>query len=298
MLITDGRVVALNEAAAQLLDVDPRLAIGAALISVVRDHRIEAAWSSRERVELELRGRRLELHPAGGALLLRDLTKQRRAEEGARELLAVLSHELRTPVASIRATLEAIQADPSAGVINAFLPRALKEAERLTRLLSDLTVDVTPPRARRLDPREIGSRAATVLAPLLERRGVTVRLELPAALVVADEDKLLQVLVNLIENAAVHGPAGEAVTVVGWPEGDWLMVEVRDRGAPLDPAGVERLFEPHSRGSGRRSGTGLGLYIVRSVARAWGGRAWGNAGADGGNAFGFSVPLAREEAAT
>lgn len=295
LLIVDGRVVDLNAAAASLLDVERSRARGAALIAVVRDHRIEEAWEASRTTELELRSRRVEFVPTEAGLLLRDVTERRRVEESARELLAVLSHELRTPVTSVRAVLDALIADPDPVLAARFLPRAIAETERLTRLLDDLTVDVKPPVLRRLSVEELVDRAAGVLQPVLNRRGVTLRRDLPDVVVLADEDKLLQVIVNLVENAAVHGPADEVVDLVGLVENSRLRLEVRDRGEPLDPLTVEMLFEPHSRGRGSAKGTGLGLYIVRSIASRWGGESWGGPRTDGGavgNAFGVSVPLA------
>jgi signal transduction histidine kinase len=198
-------------------------------------------------------------------------------------------------VTSVRAVLDALAADPSPQLAARFLPRAILETERLTRLLDDLTVDVKPPVLRRIPLHELVVRATGVLQPLLERRGVRVVLDLPQVVVLADEDKLLQVLVNLLENAAVHGPPAEEVELAGWVQGAWLRLEVRDRGVPLDPVTVDVLFEPHSRGRGNAKGTGLGLYIVRSIASRWGGESWGGSRTDGaasGNAFGVSVPLA------
>lgn len=297
VLIEGDRVVDLNAAAAMLLDVDPARVRGATLITALRDHRLEQAWRDRVTVELELRARRVQLAPLPGALLLRDLTGQRRAEEDARELLAVLSHELRTPVTSIRAVLDALVDDPDPATAARFLPRAGAEAERLTRLLDDLTVDVKPPRVRRVPLGELAERALGVLQPLLDEQGVRVQPGLVEATALVDEDKLLQVMVNLLENAAVHGPSDATVELVAWRDGGVLRLEVRDGGTPLDPSSVEALFAPHSRGRGGGKGTGLGLYIVRSIARRWGGDAWGGPwlGADGaprGNAFGVSVPLA------
>lgn len=294
LLVRSGRVVDLNAAAARLLDVEPERARGAALISVVRDHRLEEAWATAQEVELEIRGRRVEVVPAAVGLLLRDVTERRRAEENARELLAVLSHELRTPVTAVRAVLEALNADPDPALAERFLPRALSEVERLTRLLDDLTVDVKPPELRRLPLPEAVARAGDVIQSVLDQRTVELVTDVPDSVVLADEDKLLQVLVNLLENAALHGPADARVELVGWVEGSVVNVEVRDAGTPLDPLTVEVLFEPHSRGRGRAKGTGLGLYIVRSIASRWGGRSWGGPRTDGveGNAFGFTVPLA------
>ncbi len=296
LLIRDGRVVDLNAAAARLLDVERGRARGAALISVVRDHRIEEAWAAAEPAELDIRGHRVAFVPMEAGLLLRDVTQRRRAEENARELLAVLSHELRTPVTAVRAVLEALSADPDPALAERFLPRAMSEVERLTRLLDDLTVDVKPPVLRRIPLTEAVSRASLVLQSVLEQRGVELVTRAPDVVVLADEDKLLQVLVNLLENAAVHGPADSPVQLVGWVEDGFVNVEVRDVGVPLDPLTVELLFEPHSRGRGSARGTGLGLHIVRSIAWRWGGRSWGGPRTDGaaGNAFGFTVPLAAD----
>ena len=79
-------------------------AVGLPLIAVLRDHRLEGAFLSGHAVELETRGRVLRASSAPGGMILQDLTEMRRAQENARELLAVLSHELRTPATTIRST--------------------------------------------------------------------------------------------------------------------------------------------------------------------------------------------------
>jgi signal transduction histidine kinase len=230
--------------------------------------------------------------PIAGGVLLRDLTALRRAQEDARELLAVLSHELRTPVTAIRAALEALETDPPESVGARFLARASTEAERLVRLLEDLTVDVRPPRERSVELSPLAARAVAVVQARAARHAVRLELEIPEVSLWVDEDKLLQVLINLLENAVVHGPDDARVRLVGRQDPGGLRLEVWDEGRPLDPGVVEALFQPHSRGNGvKAKGTGLGLYIVRSIAERWGGGAWGGPRADGhGNAFGVSVP--------
>jgi signal transduction histidine kinase len=109
----------------------------------------------------------------------------------------------------------------------------------------------------------------------------------------------------------VHGPDGGTVTLAARAEGGMVRVEVLDEGEPLEEGRIDELFQPHSRGrSAKAKGTGLGLYIVRSIARRWGGDAWGKprgvpagdaaeadaAGTVRGNIFGFRVPRARSEA--
>jgi two-component system phosphate regulon sensor histidine kinase PhoR len=322
VLVADGLVSSINDAAAALLKLDPEQALGQPAVSVLRDHRIDSALAQQAPFELNTRGRTLQVVPFLGGFLLRDVTEARRAEENARELLAVLSHELRTPVTTIRAALETLAFDLPEAERNRWLARAEREAERLTRLLEDLTVDVAPPRARSVPIREVLLSVKPLLAGLIAERGVELKVELPPLNAWADADKLLQVLLNLIENALLHGPANAQVRVVATlslsprPAGlaprleplpsagieRWIHIEVFDSGSAADPDVIERWFAPHTRApSATVRGTGLGLYIVRSIARRWGGDAWGRpwtqlpAGGEskGGNVFGFSVPSPR-----
>ena len=290
MLVEAGRVRYLNRAAAAFLEVTPHYAVDLPLIGVVRDHRLERVYLEQAELELETRGRTLCARAAPGVLTLHDVTEMRRAQENARELLAVLSHELRTPVTTIRATLEALHFEMEGAQRTRFLERAESETERLVRLLNDLTVDVKPPKLRSLNLYEIVVKAASLQRETFKEHRIKLELEVPTFTVLADADKLLQVLINLLENAAVHGPDDAVVHLQANQRGGTVHVTVRDEGAPLTKESIETLFEPHSRGTSKTKGTGLGLYIVRSIAQRWGGQAWGEALVDG-NAFGFSVPL-------
>lgn len=292
VLIHEGRVRFVNREAGRLLEVAPGEVRDLPVIAVLRDHRLERAYWTGVETELEARGRRLLVRPIPMGLSLRDVSELRRVQESARELLAVLSHELRTPVTTIRSALEALAYELPPAQREHFLDCAKAETERLVRLLADLTVDVKPPRLRRVPLREVAQRALGLLQGRLAEHRVRVELELPDLTVLADADKLLQVFVNLLENAAIHGPDDHEIRLVAAAAGAVAEVAVRDEGRPLSPDTIGALFEPHSRGRGvKAKGTGLGLYIVRSIAQGWGGRAWGRALA-AGNEFGFSVPLA------
>ncbi len=294
--IADGVVARINRAAAEMLQVDPQRAQGQPLIAVVRDHRLERCYLDRETVEVHRHGQTIVAVPLATGLLLRDVSELRASQQSAHELLAVLSHELRTPVTTIRATLEALRYDLRADRRSRFLDRAEAETDRLVRLLADLTVDVSPPRERSLLLAEVIERAVIVLQPTLVEHHIELRSAVPDCAVWADPDKLLQVVVNLIENAAVHGPDRAAVWLRTRPDPDhepYLDLLVQDSGIPLPLERIGELFEAHTRGSSAKAkGTGLGLFIVRSIADRWGGAAWGRPLADG-NEFGVRIPLRR-----
>ncbi len=300
VLVIGGRVTGLNRAAATLLEVEAARALGAPLITVVRDHRIERLTEADGVQVITTQGRHLAIRAFDGGLTLRDVSAERRAAETGRELLAVLSHELRTPVTTIRSALEALRLeDVPVAQRQRFLAHAEAEAERLVRLLDDLTVDVAPPRARSVPWHEVFGRVQDLLAPVVTERGVRLHRDLPAANVWADPDKLLQVLLNLVENAVLHGPPGAEVRCVAGPDGrrpGWWRFEVLDAGRPVPEAVMDAWFAPHARGAGVNArGTGLGLYVVRSIAERWGGAAWGRRW-EGGNAFGVTVPRDRQAA--
>lgn len=300
VLLEGENVARVNRAAARLLDVDPRLAAGSRPIAVLRDHRLEAlaagvlAGAPGAAIEVDLNGRSVQAVPIAAGLLLRDRSGERQSERDAHELLAVLSHELRTPVAAIGAVLETLALDLSVEQRAGFLARASEEAARLGRLIADLTIDVRPPLHRSVSLTATVARAVAVTEPVRARRAIGVVTDVPDVAVWVDADKLMQALVNLIENAAIHGPERQVVAVAASAEGSMVRVEVRDRGAPLPPNVALSLFETTSHVSVKAKGTGLGLRIVRSLAKGWDGEVWAGPRSDGvaGNAFGFSVHVA------
>lgn len=300
VLICDEKILFMNERAAEFLQVDIAHIENLSLLAILRDHRLEQVYRDKAQTRIETRGRVLEARGMAEGLLLRDVSSEERVKENARELLAVLSHELRTPVTILRSTIEALNYDLSKSQQKHFLERAEAEGARLTRLLDDLTVDVKPPKMRRLSLKEHLERALAIVQDSFKRHQVTPLDNLPKQedfTIWADADKFVQVLVNLLENAAVHGPDNAQIAIVVQAQDNGMLhISVCDQGEPLDDALMEELFEPHSRGGSKAKGTGLGLYIVRSIAQRWEGEAWGRAcehyeERGFGNEFGFSVPL-------
>ena len=282
-----GRVTHLNAAAARLWGVSSQKAAGRPLLEVLRRHTLEALAERGGELELEVTGRTLRCVAVPGALIVEDVTEHRRREAELREATAILSHEFRTPVTGLRGVLEALEYAMPAELQQTFIKQGLQEVERLARLVEDLAVGFRPTRARTVPLSEVFLRAERLLGPELSAHSARLSFG-DDHLVRADPDKLLQILLNLVENALKYGPSGSSIEVSTAPRGAWTEVAVTDEGAAL--SGTEHLFQAHTRGENAPGlGSGMGLYIVRSIVQGWGGQAWAER-RGGRNAFVFTLP--------
>ena len=287
VLFAEGRITHLNAAAARLWGVSDEKARGRPLLEVLRRHTLEALAERGGELELDVSGRSLRCQALPGALIVEDVTDLRRREAELREATAILSHEFRTPVAGLRGVLEALEYAMPSEMQQNFVRQGLQEVERLARLVEDLAVGFRPTRARTVPLSEVYTRAERLLLPELSAHAAVLSFG-DDHLVRADPDKLLQVLLNLIENALKYGPRGGAVQVLSAARGSWVEVCVSDEGEAI--ASSEPLFQAHTRGENAPGpGSGMGLYIVRSIVQGWGGQAWAER-RDGRNAFLFTLP--------
>jgi signal transduction histidine kinase len=200
------------------------------------------------------------------------------ADQQRRELIANVSHELRTPIAALRAVLENV-VDGVAEPDPATLRTALAQTERLGTLVAEL-LDLSRMDAGvlSLEPEDFA------LAPMLAEavaevgladRGVGFRVDVepPGATAHADRARLHQVVVNLLDNAARHGPPGSEVHVTVRHDEEELVIEVSDEGPGIAVADRDRVFHRFTRGERAvGGGTGLGLSIARWVVDLHGGR--------------------------
>ncbi|WP_369409254.1 sensor histidine kinase [Deinococcus arboris] len=291
LLTQGGQVTRVNAAASRLWGLSQDRAQGRPVLEVVRRHTLETLLERGGELELEVSGRTLRCQAtrdgSSGALIVEDVTDHRRREAELREATAVLSHEFRTPVAALRGVLEALEYDMPRDLSQNFVRQGLQETERLARLVEDLAVGFRPTRARTLPLSEAFARAERLLSAELTARRAAVTFG-QDFLVRADPDKLLQVLLNLVENALKYGPAGQPLQVLTAERGTWIEVSVLDGGPPI--ADTESLFGAHTRGpSATGQGSGMGLYIVRSIVHGWGGQAWAERQGSQ-NAFCFTLP--------
>jgi signal transduction histidine kinase len=213
-------------------------------------------------------------------------------EAARRQLVAAASHDLRTPLASLRLLVESIDDGVVRGETR---DRYLREIRTHVGVLSDLVDDLFE--LSRIEAGDIswtmdqvelgeliGETVAAMRAPAAER-GVRVAAELPpgALLATANPEKVQRVLFNLIQNAIRHTPADGSVTVRARPLGRTIEVEVDDEGEGIPAGDDARVFEAFFRGDASRAeeGSGLGLAISKAIVEAHGGRIWLEDGAPG-----------------
>jgi signal transduction histidine kinase len=209
------------------------------------------------------------------------------SEDARRSLVAAVSHDLRTPITSLRLLSEAIGDDVvPAHERHEYLGRMRVHLDALSALIDDL-FELSRLEAgeiawsmQKVDLAMIVSETVDAMAPQAEAGGVAVRCRVPPDLAPAraDPERLQRVLFNLIQNAIRHTPADGSVTVLAQPVGDGVEIEVADTGEGIAAADRERVFEAFFQG-GRRAarsdgGTGLGLAISRAIVEAHGGRMW------------------------
>ena len=219
-------------------------------------------------------------------------------------LLRSVSHDLRTPLASIRA----VATDLRDGVVyddatrTELLTTVCDEVDRLDRLvanllsLSRIEAGAFEPERQAVDLEELVTDRVRRLAPLL--REVELKVDLPPVLPLVDADygQLEQVFTNLLANAARHAPSGTDVWILARRDADRVRVEVSDHGKGIPVAEHTRIFEPFERGDGSRS-SGIGLAICKAIVEAHGGTIGVDRTFGGGATIVFTLPVHSSEAA-
>lgn len=324
VIITDeqGRVDLINPAAGRLLGTSEGEALGRAFAAVVRHHALIGLWQrardlADEQVEAVEMGPELFLQAVatpfrrgestGFVIIFQDLTQVRRLQVMRRDFISNLSHELRSPLAALRALIETLQDgavnDPPAA--ERFLGRAESEVNTMTQMVEELTElsQIESGQVRlRLSPVAVAvlvDGPVERLRPQLEAAGLSLAVDLPPDLpdVLVDEERVRQVVANLLHNAIKFTPSGGQITVTAAASGPGeVVVEVRDTGIGISRADLPRIFERFYKSDRARTrgrgGTGLGLAIARHIVEAHGGRIWARSKEGKGSSFFFSLPRA------
>jgi two-component system sensor histidine kinase KdpD len=235
-----------------------------------------------------------------GAETAREAAAVRRSDELKTALLRAVTHNLRTPLASIKASVSGLR-QPDAAFADEdraeLLAEIEEEADRLDRLVTNL-LDASRLEAGGLtvsrQPQDLAELVGAVVDRLqarMPRREV--RVDIPEELppVACDYAQIDQVVANLLENALVHTPPTTPVVARATRDNSVIRVEVVDRGPGVPAVDRERLFFPFERGRTRAPGTGLGLTIARGFVEAHGGKLWLEDGSDLGARFVFTLPI-------
>jgi Na+/proline symporter/signal transduction histidine kinase len=259
------------------------------------------AYSKRlEQKSLELEAATAELRSANERLKELDRLKD--------DFMSSVTHELRTPLTSIRAFSEMLLEDPRIDLADRkrFLSIIVSETERLTRLVNQV-LDMAKIESGHADWHngevsliEVIEQAAASTSQLFKDKGVALEMALPdhVPILLADRDRLIQVMLNLLSNAVKFVDAGRGqvwVGLAGTEEG--LRVDVRDNGPGLTPEEQLVVFEKFRQGGNtmtdKPQGTGLGLPISRQIIEHYGGRLWVESAAGEGACFSFLMPCGK-----
>lgn len=313
-----GTVLLANPAALNMLTVSEAQIIGRRLVEVLRDgqlHRLVAdcistGKSQRGDVEL-LRPRRFlsvaatplaEVRSRQALLTLHDRTGARQSETSHREFVSNVSHELRNPLASVKAMVETLEdgAIEEGMVAREFLERIRNDTDRMNNLVDDL-LELSRLESGQLTLQRNAVDLAVLVAEVkasFEHRANELKIALEAPVpdglpaVNADADRLRQVLINLVENALRFTRPRGTISISAVEQPESVEILVKDSGVGMSPEHLPHLFERFYKvdRSRRDGGTGLGLAIVKEIVEAHGGQVWAESKEGEGSTFGFTLP--------
>jgi two-component system phosphate regulon sensor histidine kinase PhoR len=320
MVDETGAVQMINSSAEKMFGISGEQAIGSSLAGALRQHQVVELWQQTQQsggmrsVSFEVPSKRiylqgiavlLERELSGSVLLLfQNLTRQRYLETVRQDFISNISHELRTPLAALKALTETLAEgaleDPPAA--RHFLEQMDTEVDSLSLMVSELLelsriesgrvpLNLTPTR-----PCMIVSPAVERLHLQAERANLEILLDCPdeLPLVLADHQRLEQVVVNLLHNAIKFTPGGGRINVSAREALEAVIFSVKDTGIGIAEEDLPRIFERFFKADRARSkvGTGLGLAISRHLVEAHGGKIWVESIEGSGSTFYFSIPLA------
>jgi two-component system phosphate regulon sensor histidine kinase PhoR len=242
----------------------------------------------------------------GAILVFHDITELRRLEQVRQDFVANVSHELRTPISSIKGYAETLLEGALDDKDNAkeFISIIYQDSNRLANLINDL-LDLSKIESGKmkmnfvsLDPISVIKRTVTVIENQAKAKSIPLKLNLPPSLpkIKADEARISQVMINLLDNAIKYSSENGSVSIAANVANNALQIDVIDTGIGISEKDLPRIFERFYRVDKARSrelgGTGLGLSIVKHIVQAHGGQVWVKSELGQGSTFSFTIPLA------
>lgn len=259
--------------------------------------------------ELLVENRRLLEKLREANLELLEKLQVEQASQAKTQVLATVTHELKTPLTSIIGYVDRVVLDREAvGPLNEkqerYLGRVQSESQRLRRLIDDL-VDISLIEASRLEftltDLEVGpeiEKVVTSYSGAIEDKQIHLLLHVPAGLppVTADLLRFSQIANNLLSNACKYSPPGSTVTITAKEKGDFIQIDFADTGIGISQADQASLFAKFFRSNnspaGSEQGTGLGLFIAKNLVETQNGEIWVSSQEGQGSTFSFTLPRA------
>lgn len=242
----------------------------------------------------------------GHLVLYRDVTSEAEAEAAKSEFVSIVSHELRTPLTSVKTSLSLLLKGAGGALsegIRDLVEIALRNLERLIRLVDDL-LDLSRIESGRVEMEmtaislnDAARRAVDAVEAFARESDVRIELDDSDAdtLVLADGDRLQQVIVNLVSNAVKFSPAGARVGLHWWKQSDHAVMEIVDEGPGIPPDQLEEIFDKFRQleqsATRKVGGAGLGLAISRTIVDQMGGNMWAESEEGQGSTFFFRLLL-------
>jgi two-component system phosphate regulon sensor histidine kinase PhoR len=323
LIDADGRIVLANPAFARMFGAEGPLAgrqpLEAARVPGLQEavdralraiapatHEITMPGPPERAIRASLAAVRADGRTLGAVVVLHDVTELKRLEKVRSEFVANVSHELRTPLTAIKGYAETLLGGGLGEPERAaeFVEVIARHADRLRELIEDLLdlASVEQGQARlRLGPvtvRDLVAQVETTLRPAAEQKGQELSAAVPAGLpeVLADRDRLAQVLINLVDNAVKFTPEKGRIAIAASAAGGRVVLTVTDNGIGIPPGELGRIFERFYRVDRSRDrkegGTGLGLAIARHLTLAMGGTIEAESAPGAGTTFRISLPIA------
>jgi PAS domain S-box-containing protein len=232
----------------------------------------------------------------------RDITEEKSVERLKDEIMAMATHELRSPLTAIHGAIVMLEdslasADEKA---RSYLDMARLNSEQMLHLVNDF-MDVqrleyggSEFHLEKLRLDELIRGAVEANSPYAQERGIALSLRppFPESLVRVDRSRLLQIMTNLLSNAVKHSPDGASVHISATSAEGAARISIRDFGPGIPPQFRSRLFRKFAQAEGEKSGSGLGLNIAKTLVEKMGGRIWYEAAAGQGSVFAFELPEA------
>jgi two-component system phosphate regulon sensor histidine kinase PhoR len=319
----EAKVILVNAAAVSILDLPPfsetdrrhvKEVIRLQDLANIFMKSLNTSMELEEEIRLELPDRRLlevqtsliETGPGeriGIIAVIRDITALRELEQAKSDFVSTVSHELRTPLTSIKAytaTLRRRDVEFSEDTRQEFLQVVEEETDRLTRLVSDI-LDVSRIESGRLALKkrdfDLFKLVRIIIGKLQSQfPNHDIKLVSPESinLVCADPDKIEQVFSNLVDNAAKYSPSGGEIVLSLAARPRMVECSVSDSGVGIPEEHLPQIFEKFHRVDNRATreiyGTGLGLYVSKSIVEAHGGTIWAESKLGEGSTFRFTLP--------